>query len=259
MPAAKLNKQNPDARFNGHRGEFQKQLTTTDQSDDHMTTPAREADHMSIDNPSTTEAQASAPNISSRRHWRIHRRGRQLLRQAEAARIAEKQFKIRCERAVAAIRRSGGGLSTKAACRSVGLAPREADKIVARLCDEHSVIRRRATQSQIDPIKVQRAVWKIALCRGRCGVKAACLAVGLEGREARRAERIVSVICDERGIARPRSLRVLLPHWTKNSPPTPAFLPPSPKARAALRKVDAELHADQLQDQEIPNVTEVCR
>jgi hypothetical protein len=46
------------------------------------------------------------------------------------------------------------------------------------------------------------------------------------------------VICDERGIARPRSLRVLLPHWTKISPPAPAYVKPATiRKRRSVRKV----------------------
>ena len=181
-------------------------------------------------NPAARKAPAPVANISRRRPWRIERTPAPP--QAEAARNAEKQFKIRCLRAVSAIHQSGGSLSINAACRSVGLAPREANKIVARLCDERGVVRRRASETQIDPIKVQRAVWMVAVSRCRCSMRASCRAVGFEGREAQRAERVVSIICDERGIARQGPSRVLLPHWTKTSPPAPAFVPPSPKARA---------------------------
>jgi hypothetical protein len=108
--------------------------------------------------PAEREAQAPATNISGRRRWRIPRtpappiteserrdrqarRQRRLWRQAEAARIAEKQFKIRIERAVMLIARKL--CDTNVACRAVGLhnSTKAREKVKA-LCDERGIARR---------------------------------------------------------------------------------------------------------------------
>jgi hypothetical protein len=175
--------------------------------------------------PAAREAQAPTPKF---RPWRI------LRPVVSPRRDTKQQFRIRVERAVAAIARSRGCLSMKAACRHVGLDASKADKIVAQLCDERGIARRRPP-APLNPIKLQRAVWEIARSHRRCSLKSACRAVGFKGREARRAERIVAAICDERGIARVRSMRVLLPHWTKTCEPVPAYVPSS-KGRRRRRK-----------------------
>jgi hypothetical protein len=176
--------------------------------------------------PRAPTAQPPAANKRRPRPWRIIRRPIEAPpKSAEPTpeRIRA-QFRIRAARAVALVGRER--ISVKAACRAVCLVPEQAEKTVARLCDERGVARFRAARTfQLDPIKVQRAIFEIARGRGRCTVKAACCAVGFEGREARCAERVVAVLCDERGIARPKSRRILLPHWTKTCEPISAFVP----------------------------------
>jgi hypothetical protein len=63
----------------------------------------------------------------------LRRRGRRF-RKAEAARISEKQFRIRIERAVTIVARTGSDVAP--ACRSVGLHNMEAHNVVRALCDE---------------------------------------------------------------------------------------------------------------------------
>jgi hypothetical protein len=62
------------------------------------------------------------------------------LRQAEAARIAEKQFKVRVERAVMVIARTI--CDTRVACRAVGLRSSKAELAVKALCDQRGIPRR---------------------------------------------------------------------------------------------------------------------
>jgi hypothetical protein len=62
------------------------------------------------------------------------------LRRAEAARIAERQFWIRVERAAMIIARTGA--DTAVACRSVGLHSAKAQKAVQGLCDQRGIARR---------------------------------------------------------------------------------------------------------------------
>jgi hypothetical protein len=69
----------------------------------------------------------------------LRRRGRRF-RKAEAARISEKQFRIRIERAVTIVVRTGSDVAP--ACRSVGLHNMEAHKVVRALCDERKIPRR---------------------------------------------------------------------------------------------------------------------
>jgi hypothetical protein len=69
----------------------------------------------------------------------LRRRGRRF-RKAEAARISEKQFRIRIERAVTIVARTGSDVAP--ACRSVGLHNMEAHKAVRALCDERKIPRR---------------------------------------------------------------------------------------------------------------------
>jgi hypothetical protein len=75
--------------------------------------------------------QAQAPSSVRRRRY------------VEAARIAETKFRIRCERAVAMIARTG--CDTRAACNAVGLCGRGLTKTevaVKALCDERGIARR---------------------------------------------------------------------------------------------------------------------
>jgi hypothetical protein len=119
---------------------------------------------MQVNKQSARKAPAPGSNIVRRRLWRIERtpapttspatesdrgserhesqaRERRLLRQAEAARIAETQFKIRCERAVMVIARTG--CDTRVACRSVGLhGGTKAEVTVKALCDARNIPRR---------------------------------------------------------------------------------------------------------------------
>jgi hypothetical protein len=194
-----------------------------------------------IDNTAASAAQAPPANIVMRhRPFRIPRAPAPIItasdwHEAEASRIAKLHLRIRTERAVSAVRQSGGCLSIKAACQSVGLPPR-AGKIVAQLCDERGIRRRRRSPAPLDPIMIQRAVFEIARGRRRCTVAAACRAAGFEGHEMQRAARIVAVICDERAIPRPRSLRTLLPNWTETSAPSPAFVDSPAQQKAACAK-----------------------
>jgi hypothetical protein len=162
--------------------------------------------------PDAHQAQAPAPNKPAPRLFRPFRIQR-VKRTADEIRRQRKCFNIRIARAAALIGRRH--ISVKAACRALRLESEKAEKFVARLCDERG-IRFRTRAFQIDPIKAQRAIFEVARGRGRCTVAAACRAAGFEGREARCAELIVAVLCDERGIARPRSSRVLLPALDKN-------------------------------------------
>lgn len=107
--------------------------------------------------PAAPKAQAPGSNIVRHRPWRIPRtpappikesehrdrpprRKPHLWREVEAARIAEKQFKIRVERAVMVIARTI--CDTRAACRAVGLHGAGAECAVKALCDSRGIPRR---------------------------------------------------------------------------------------------------------------------
>lgn len=102
--------------------------------------------------PAAPKAPAPRSNIVRRRRWRIERTPAplpqtpssvRLLRYVEAARIADTRFRIRCERAVMMIAKTG--CDTRAACRAVGLRGRGASKAeveVKALCDERGIPRR---------------------------------------------------------------------------------------------------------------------
>jgi hypothetical protein len=82
-----------------------------------------------------------APPITERaRHAAPAHRQRQLFGRAEAARIAERQFWIRVERAAMIIARTGA--DTAVACRAVGLHSAKAQKAVQGLCDQRGIARR---------------------------------------------------------------------------------------------------------------------
>jgi hypothetical protein len=84
---------------------------------------------------------AVAPPIKESEHRdRQPRRKPHLWREVEAARIAEKQFKIRVERAVMVIARTI--CDTRAACRAVGLHGAGAECAVKALCDSRGIPRR---------------------------------------------------------------------------------------------------------------------
>jgi hypothetical protein len=85
--------------------------------------------------------QARPPVTESARHAAQARRKRRLFRRAEAALIAEKQFRIRCERAVMIIARTGA--DTNVALRAVGLHNgTKARETVTALCDLRGIARR---------------------------------------------------------------------------------------------------------------------
>ena len=92
------------------------------------------------DTPSADAAQGAAQNKPTDKFLRrLRRRGRQF-RRAEAARKAETQFRIRIERAVMIVARTGADVAP--ACRSVGLHSMEAHRTVRALCDQRGVARR---------------------------------------------------------------------------------------------------------------------
>jgi hypothetical protein len=95
---------------------------------------------MSTDNPSAEALQAPASNKASDEFIRAMRRRGQRFRKAEAARNAEKQFRIRIERAVTIVARTGADVAP--ACRSVGLHNGEAHRMVRALYDERKIPRR---------------------------------------------------------------------------------------------------------------------
>jgi hypothetical protein len=70
---------------------------------------------------------------------RLRQRARRF-RKAEAARKAETQFRIRIERAVMIVARTGADVAP--ACRSVGLHNFEAHRMVRALCDQRGIARR---------------------------------------------------------------------------------------------------------------------
>jgi hypothetical protein len=69
----------------------------------------------------------------------LRRRGRQF-RRAEAARKAELQYRVRIERAVLIVARTGADVAP--ACRSVGLHSMESHRVVRALCDVRGIARR---------------------------------------------------------------------------------------------------------------------
>jgi hypothetical protein len=88
-----------------------------------------------------SNAQRRQARSLSARHAAQARRQRQLFRRTEAARIAERQFWIRVERAVMVIARTGA--DTAVACRAVGLHnSAKAQKAVQALCDQRNIPRR---------------------------------------------------------------------------------------------------------------------
>lgn len=87
-------------------------------------------------------APAPARNKPAEEFLRALRRRGQRFRRAEAARKAETQFRIRCERAALLIARKG--VDTRVACRAVGLGGNntKAQEVVKALCDVRGVARR---------------------------------------------------------------------------------------------------------------------
>jgi hypothetical protein len=90
--------------------------------------------------PDADAAQGAAQNKPTEQFLRALRRCGRRFRKAEVARISEKQFRIRIERAVTIVARTGSDVAP--ACRSVGLHNMEAHKVVRALCDERKIPRR---------------------------------------------------------------------------------------------------------------------
>jgi hypothetical protein len=90
--------------------------------------------------PSAEAAQVPARNKPTEQFLRLLRRRGRRFRRAEAARKAETQFRIRIERAVMVVARTGSDVAP--ACRSVGLHNVEAHRLVRALCDQRGIARR---------------------------------------------------------------------------------------------------------------------
>lgn len=94
---------------------------------------------MSTTTPVETTAQDAGPKKPTDEFIRaLRRRGRQF-RRAEAARKAKLQYRVRIERAVLIVARTGSDVAP--ACRSVGLHSMEAHRVVRALCDVRNIPR----------------------------------------------------------------------------------------------------------------------